>query len=141
MMVAKVLWCRGLFMSFICSFLRQVSTRRAQPVYCQPNLSHYSSLYYALSQNAQHHFEDNPMPRRCILTERQRSAHPHPNTVSVPVFATPLVNKYWHSFRGPRHIRLQRALAADTAQRQGCCVRSELCPPMGTWQFGAWYWR
>jgi hypothetical protein len=27
---------------------------------------------------------------------------PHPNTVSVPFFATPLVNKYWHSFRGPR---------------------------------------
>jgi hypothetical protein len=21
----------------------------------------------------------------------------------VPFFATPLVNKYWHSFRGPRH--------------------------------------
>jgi len=23
--------------------------------------------------------------------------------ISVPFFATPLVNKYWHSFRGLRH--------------------------------------
>lgn len=28
------------------------------------------------------------MPRRCILTERQRSAHPHPNTVSGPSMCT-----------------------------------------------------
>src|SRR6056300_512085 len=32
------------------------------------------------------------------------SVRPHPNTVSVPFFATPLVNKYWHSFRGPRQV-------------------------------------
>jgi hypothetical protein len=38
------------------------------------------------------------------------SVRPHPNTVSVPFFATPLVNKYWHSFRGPRHSKLRCTL-------------------------------
>jgi hypothetical protein len=34
------------------------------------------------------------------------SVRPNPNTVSVPFFATPLVNKYWHSFRGPRQVKV-----------------------------------
>ena len=59
--------------SFNRSLKRQVSGRSRHPRFHPPNLSHYSSLYYALSQNDQHHFEDNPMPRRSILTERQRS--------------------------------------------------------------------
>ena len=41
------------------------------------------------------------------------SVRPHPNTVSVPFFATPLVNKYWHSFRGPRHYRTDKTVKSD----------------------------
>ena len=32
------------------------------------------------------------------------SAYPHPNTVSVPFFVTPLVYKQWHGFRGLRQF-------------------------------------
>lgn len=37
-------------------------------------MSHYSALYYELSRNDQHYFEDTFIPRRSVLTERQHSA-------------------------------------------------------------------
>ena len=61
-------------LSFNCSFERQGSGQFGRPGIWRPNLSQYSSSCDALSQNDQHHFENNSMPRRSILTERPRSA-------------------------------------------------------------------
>jgi hypothetical protein len=54
------------FMNEVALIDDPVDGLRAQYI---PKLSYYSSLYYALSQP----FEDSFMPRRSILTERQRS--------------------------------------------------------------------
>jgi len=50
------------------------------------------------------------------------SARPPPNTVSVPVFATPLVNKYWHIFWGSRQNRRSRWVAPTIERIDSGCA-------------------
>jgi len=59
---------------------------------------------------------------------------PHPNTVSVPFFATPLVNKYWHSFRGPKHWaeeRMERSMLAELQSKLAYEDFNEWCEENG----------